>query len=444
MRAMHSILFCGLKCAAITISFAILTASSRGQESSSELEPVVAPRAESVAYSISNSAPATTIAPEGETENTATLNQAAPEEASTAQPEVEKHNAPTLSPYPESVRVGCMAYYGFDDSDPGYDMTGNGWDGIASGLSIIPGVRGNAASFDGTAGMLVESFRNIAWGEELSISLWFRRSSQAEGGYLPIISNGLDNDASWSITSGGEEGGRVLWAKFEFGDAKNSSQSVNFMPGRAELDVWHHVALIYNHGRSYVFVDGIPQLALQEGRGQIRTMDRPLQIACLFFRNTWRRPKIDVDEIRIYNRVLSGAEINILAADTLEASSLSPSERPTVRRLSANVIPTGARAPAGQIPSRATLDIGAGSEAEASIERSREPTPSGLTPDRVTRGSAAPVEPQQPSVWWTDTKESGVQASDSCCDILDKWKNLWRTGQKQAVIDDLNRLSTSQ
>jgi len=441
---MHSILFCGLKCAAITISFAILTASSRGQESSSGVEPVVAPRAEPVAYSISNSASATTIASEGETENTATLNQAAPEEASTAQSEVEEQNAPTLSPYPESVRVGCMAYYGFDDPDPGRDMTGNGWDGIASGLSIIPGVRGNAASFDGTAGMLVDSFRNIAWGEELSISLWFRRSSRAEGGYLPIISNGLDDNASWSITSGGEEGGRVLWAKIELGDTRNSSKSVSFMPGRAELDVWHHVALIYNHGRSYFFVDGIPQLALQEGQGPIRTMDRPLQIACLFFRNAWRRAALDIDEIRIYNRVLSGTEVNILAADTLEASSVPPSERPVVRRLSANVIPTGARAPAGQMPTRATLDVGAGSEGESSTEISREPMSSGLTPDRVPRGSAAPVAPQQSSVWWTETKESGVQASDSCCDILDKWKNLWRTGQKQAVIDDLNRLSSSR
>lgn len=347
------------------------------------------------------------------------------------------------SPYPASLDAGCIAYYGFDGDDPGGDMTGNGWDGLSAGVDFVTGVVGRAAAFNGTGGIIVDAFRNLAWGEEFSISLWYNRPSAAGPGYLPLVGNGVDEDASWSITCGGENGGRVIWAMVETSPV---TRSPDFTPSPAELDIWHHVVLIYTRGRAAIFVDGAAQLALQEERGAIHVMDQPLQIACVKVQGQWRRSKILVDEVRLYNRALSGEEINQLGANVLASSSVPAGERPAIRKVSPNILPGSSAAPAGHMPGQAPAIAPQTPSVAPPAVTPREPSPQGgamVTPATAPRGKVggpAAAEPP-PATWWTDEQASGVSTTSDCCVVYQTWIELWRQGQKQAVIDDLNRLS---
>ena len=287
--------------------------------------------------------------------------------------------------------------------------------------------------------MIVDAFQNMAWGEELTVSLWFKRDASGAGGYQTLLNNGYDSEASWSLTTSPQGGGIAVWGLIE---TEPFERKANFVPASAAFNVWHHVALIYNSGRSYIFVDGVPQLALRENSGPIRVMDQPLFIACLKFQKNWRRSTVTLDEIRIYNRALSANEVNMLGADTAAASTLPADERATVRRIPSAMISQGTGAPAGRMPSQPPS---ASSEAVSPSAATVPVTPqrAGVTASTAPRQPPAgvPQSKPEPSVWWTDTQESGVKSTDDCCVILDTWKELWRTGQKQAVIDDLNKLT---
>lgn len=357
---------------------------------------------------------------------TVTLGQEWPEQP----PEQERgeEEPAAVYTYPPSLEVGLIAYYGFEATDPAQDMSGNGWNGLASGLSLIPGVVGKAASFDGTGGLLVDAFRNVEWGEEFSLSLWVKRPKTASKGYLSVIGNyGFDDSyfSSFAISLGSEDGGRRLWVYMQ---DESDEKNPNFMPGNIDLDKWHHLVLMYDYGKSRLFVDGVEQMSFVTRRGPLRVMNEPLQIACTKFLNKWRRSDLQLDEIRLYNRVLSLDEINELGIDAMEASSLPASERPEMVRLATSpaaveakpiMPPRQPRRPAMQRAPAASPPVA--------------PSPRG--------GNPASSSSQGSSAWWTESEPSGLADTTDARVILETWKELWRTGQKQAVIDDLNRMA---
>ncbi len=315
-----------------------------------------------------------------------------------------------------SLNEGLVAHYSFDQEDPGSDVTGHGWDGVIGGYTLVTGIVDQAVAFDGTGGMVVEGFRDFAWGDAMSISLWILKRDN--GGYAPIMGNSLDNDFSWVIQSGGESGGQAIWVGLETGQP---NQFYDFPPATATFGKWHHLALVYNGSSSTFLLDGVPMLPIRSDAGPVRSMGTPLQLGLTSFQGEWRRARIWLDEVRIYNRALSSDEINRLGADASYASS-APSEMiAAIRKVSAGVLRPSAAG--GSVVSSS----GSGG---------------GLTPSSAPRGNNdLTKEKPQASVWWTEGRKADVLAGEDGCEIYRKWIDLWRKGEKRVVIDELNRMS---
>ena len=109
---------------------------------------------------------------------------------------------------------GVLGYYSFNDSTA-TDKSGNGRDGTweRGTEQYSDGVFGTkGALFDGASRVTVDAFQNYDWGQDVAVSVWFKRTS-AEG-YQSIVSNGYYNTGSWEIRMGREGGGSMLGGGF--------------------------------------------------------------------------------------------------------------------------------------------------------------------------------------------------------------------------------------
>jgi hypothetical protein len=147
-----------------------------------------------------------------------------------------------------------LAYYSFDDATP-RDWSGNHRDGtIEGGVTFVDtGVSGKSASFDGTGRIVVSAFRNWAWGQHFAVSTWFMRSPDGAGNYEGIINNGYYTHGSWEIRMGREMGGTSIGGGI-ITEGHDEAWDVNGLGAR--VNVWHHVALVYDSDTVHFYLDG--------------------------------------------------------------------------------------------------------------------------------------------------------------------------------------------
>lgn len=143
----------------------------------------------------------------------------------------------------------------------------------------------------------------------ISFSFFFNGSST--GG---LIDNCLNYNGwgvwLWSTVAG-------VWnLQFNYrNNSVGSAAATNFTPG-----VWHHVAAVRNNGTISLYIDGAFRLSATEGTG---TPSYPINmIAGAFAYGSFSPPRYNpfggkIDEIRIYNRALSAAEIAVLTPYSL-------------------------------------------------------------------------------------------------------------------------------
>ena len=91
-----------------------------------------------------------------------------------------------------AVATGDLdAYFSFDDMTAG-DASGNCHDGRWEGQETYadgkPG-KGKAAAFDGSSRILIDAFKNMQFGSQFSVSVFFERSG-GQGNYQGIVNNG--------------------------------------------------------------------------------------------------------------------------------------------------------------------------------------------------------------------------------------------------------------
>lgn len=90
---------------------------------------------------------------------------------------------------------GLLAYYSFDTGSA-KDDSGNGRDGVRTGTEAYEEGRigAKAAKFDGQSRVIADAFQNFEWGDQFSVSLWFKRTCDC-GTYESILSNGYTMQA---------------------------------------------------------------------------------------------------------------------------------------------------------------------------------------------------------------------------------------------------------
>jgi hypothetical protein len=206
---------------------------------------------------------------------------------------------------------GLAAYWDFDEGkgDTLHDKSGNGNHGVITKATWAPGVSGSALSFTGdgyvdcghgpslnvTGAITLAAWINL--GEKVlpSVSFGFRDIINKPGAYqLGVVKE-------WGLTFSALNGGRIYR-----GHDADSEFAVNR---------WYHVAVSYNtvYNERRIYIDGVEQPAGNVARVfGIDSSANNLRIGNQAPGKSWGNSnhwRGKIDEVRIYNRVLSPTEV---------------------------------------------------------------------------------------------------------------------------------------
>ena len=210
--------------------------------------------------------------------------------------------AETTTPAAPTAPAGLVGAWAFDEGSGATtaDVSGNGNPGTINGASwTSAGRNANALSFDG-AGTTVEvaASTSLDLTTAMTLSAWIKPTA-SQSGWRTIVQRQIDayflnasNDTGPLRPSGGGTFGGVT----DFVSGSNPSP----------LGVWTHVALTYDGSMMRLYVNGT-QVATNAMTGSIEPGSSPLWIGCNqpygeYFNGL-------IDDVRVYNRSLSQAEV---------------------------------------------------------------------------------------------------------------------------------------
>lgn len=204
------------------------------------------------------------------------------------------------------INTGLVAYYPFDGN--ANDESGNGNNGITyGGITYANGKVGQGAHFDGNDDwVLAPSNRVLAFGSaDFSTAFWFRTLD--ETGYMLDARTGPER-GFWLVVHWSEPG-----VSFGIQNNENDATAIIAAPGttRYQDGAWHHAAGVRIGTNVYLYIDGT---LVAQAHGPSSYMDigggMPLNIGCWFNGpDSERYFTGDLDDLRIYNRALSGTEV---------------------------------------------------------------------------------------------------------------------------------------
>ncbi len=201
------------------------------------------------------------------------------------------------------------------------DASGNGLDGTVLGAVLGPGRFGSAATFpniDGYPGITVPQTSQLE-PAQVTLMAWVRRDGAA-GLYEYVAAKGAQEPclaASYGLYTGNTGG-------LQFYITRGNGQNPVFSPERAPASIWdgawHGVAGVFDGTRVRLYVDGeeigtggvAPSgigYGLSDGEFTIGNYARASPCAS----NT--RFKGELDEVRVYDRALSAAELQPLLTE---------------------------------------------------------------------------------------------------------------------------------
>lgn len=227
-------------------------------------------------------------------------------------------NAPsqsiTLLVIPQTAPDDSVAHYPFDGDAT--DTSGNGFHGTATALTFAAGrIGAQAGQFDGISSY-VSIPRSVT--DDFTVSMWVKTTdtSGAASGQWWSGKALVDGDVSGG---GADWGTSIVNGKFALGVGSPTgdvtvASTVNVNDGN-----WHHVAATRSNssGAMQVYVDGMLQGSGSGPTGS-RTSPPALRIGALasgagnFLSGT-------IDDVRLYGRILTSAEITALAEAQLPA-----------------------------------------------------------------------------------------------------------------------------
>jgi len=207
----------------------------------------------------------------------------------------------TPAPIPDSLEQGIIAHYPFNGN--ANDASGHGYHGVTHNATLSVdrfGDPNKAYGFDGMRDYI--EIPDIGTYDQLTESLWVYYKGTPYIAVLNCHTEWSANYLHFEITDN-----RVEFAIH--GD--NSDQFSNFIFGPSTLNQWHHIAVSYDSatGKIRFYIDG----ALDAGRQY--DVPRPVTVGPAWI-GGWNGEARwflgSLDDIRIYDRVLSASEIQTL------------------------------------------------------------------------------------------------------------------------------------
>jgi len=203
---------------------------------------------------------------------------------------------------------GLVAWYPFDgnlfDANGGFAagaVIGNRIDVAGGSLSYASGMRGSAAVFDGATGVRLPN--GLISSNNYTVSLWLKPAQLTA--YTPTFFGARTTDSWVSLLPMGHDfvnGATMLWSGTAWYDA---GLGMNI-----PVNAWSHLAFTVNNGAVNVYVNGVKRFA---GTGFPNVFTGTTAVFALGV-NYWDTPyKGAMDELRIYNTVLTDAQVAGLA-----------------------------------------------------------------------------------------------------------------------------------
>lgn len=225
-----------------------------------------------------------------------------------------------------------MGYWRFDEGSGTTvtDSSGNGNDGIATNMSWVQGKVGDSGSFDGVSGDVLiadnAAIQNI-WDGGGSVSCWINFNSDGTNSrILQKAPKGLT--VGWSIFVSGESGGAMKLNLYQMFDGDAGASKGRWRTGLViNTNQWHHIVIAYDSSSTandpILYLDGVetsfPEVEAPSGNYDT-DVGQDLYIGD--DSNGGNTVDGEIDEVRLYDKVLTAQEISALYCDT-DAITLS-------------------------------------------------------------------------------------------------------------------------
>ncbi len=200
------------------------------------------------------------------------------------------------------VTDGLVAYYSFNDCSA-FDSSGNGYHGAIQGSPLcVAGIQGKALQFDGVNEAVTLPTSVIGQWSQLTYSVWAKADPYSGNAWPTFIASYSSNNFSRNNAIGILQNTGKMWAEVDttVGDFE--------LPGALPIpwNVWFHAALVYDGSTLTEYLNG------QQGNSMPAsgTLNPVMAVSMA------QSPGVSfdafagaLDEVRIYNRALTQAEI---------------------------------------------------------------------------------------------------------------------------------------
>ena len=199
--------------------------------------------------------------------------------------------------------AGLIAAYAFEEASgtTTADQTGLGHTGTLSGAARSTlGKFGRALSFDG-----VNDWVTVADADDLdlttgmTIEAWVYPTAK-NNAWRTVLAKELGTDLAYAMMARSSSGGRP------YGIVHTAGEQLVRAPAQLPLNAWSHMTTTYDGSAVRLYVNG-SLVATTPAIGSITTTDLPLHLGGNSAHGEWFQGRLD--DIRIYNRALTGAEI---------------------------------------------------------------------------------------------------------------------------------------
>ena len=202
----------------------------------------------------------------------------------------------------QAALPGLVAAWGFEEASgaSALDASGLGLTGTLNGPTrVAAGRHGAGLSFDGTNDqVVVPHAAALALTNGMTLEAWVRPTTSS--GWRTAVIKERPNGLAWALYASEGAGRPSSW--ISVGGSDRDATSTTALP----LNTWTHVAATYNGTNQRLFVNGV-QVATRAVTGNLATSTGALKIGGNNVWSEWFAGQID--EVRIYNRALSAAEI---------------------------------------------------------------------------------------------------------------------------------------
>lgn len=201
---------------------------------------------------------------------------------------------------------GLVAYYPFDVIGPpsacAADMTLRGHDAACiNGMpTLATSMHGNAFVFDGATELHVADSPDLDSTGAWTVAFWFQQSDRP------------DLECAINRPLGGRDADSWQFCLQNATPYDLAGSFASYVPNALTADQWHHLAMTWSNPNVVAYVDGASVLSAN-GMG-IAFDQHGIELGVDIDFGTVRVPFIgELDELRIYNRTLTPAEIALLA-----------------------------------------------------------------------------------------------------------------------------------